>query len=113
MADSRIPLFRTDKDGAAKRSDELTPETELLEQSAVAIHVLVPEIVKQAAALAHDLEQTTAGMVILTVGLEVLLEASDPLREEGNLNLGRTSVAIAALVLGDDFGLLRCRDQVE
>jgi len=95
---------------AAKR---LTPETEFLKKSAVSIHVLVPEIVEQAAALAHDLEQTTAGMVILAVGLEMLLEAGDPLREEGDLNLGRTSVAIAALVLGDDFGLLRCRDQVE
>ena len=70
------------------------------------------KIAKQAAALAHDLEQSTSRMMILRVRLEMLLESCDSLREEGDLNFRGTRIAFAALPRTDNFRLLCCRDQL-
>ena len=57
----------------------------------------------QAAALADHLEQATAGMVVVLVFLEVLVQVVDALGQQSDLHLGGTGVALVNRVLGDDF----------
>jgi hypothetical protein len=83
-------------------------EFELLEQSAVALQVARLQIVEEAAALAHHLEQAAPAVVVLLVRLEVLGEGLDARCEKRDLDLGGAGVAIVLGVLGDDglFGFL-------
>src|SRR5690606_14466654 len=69
----------------------------------VAVRILPLQIVEQATTLADDLQQTTPRVVVLLVGLEVLGEVANPLREECDLHLGRARVPFLARVLGDDL----------
>jgi hypothetical protein len=52
------------------------------------------EIIQQAAALAHHLEQSAAGTVILIVLLQMLSEVIDPLCEQSNLNIGTAGITV-------------------
>jgi hypothetical protein len=62
--------------------NDLAPQAELLDERAVAVEIFLLEIVEMAAALAHDLEQTTTRMMILRVRLEMFLETRDPFRQK-------------------------------
>src|SRR5262249_19655073 len=63
------------------------------------------EVVEKLATLGHKLEQSTPGMVVLDVGLEMLGEAVDALREDRHLHFRRTGIAGLGRVGLDDFGL--------
>ena len=71
----------------------LAADAEALDERAVAGLVALLEVVEQRAALRHQLQQAAAGMVVLHVGLEVLGEVGDALREDRDLDLGRAGVA--------------------
>ena len=83
--------------------------TQLLAQAklgaylAVALDVGLFKIVLKAAAAADHLEQATAGMVVVLVLLEVLVQVVDALSQQSDLYLGGTGVALVNRVLGDDF----------
>src|SRR5690606_11964012 len=81
-------------------------QTEALDEAAVAVDVDLLQVAEQATALADEEEQTTTAVVVVLVLLEVLGEVLDALREERDLHLGRTGVALARRVLGHD-ALLR------
>jgi hypothetical protein len=57
--------------------------------------------------LADQLEQATTTVVVVLVALEVLGELSDSLGEQGNLDLGGTSVSLGDCVLSDDGSRFR------
>src|SRR5690606_32287732 len=59
------------------------------------------EVVEQAAPEPDHLEQPATRVVILRVGLQVLGEVRDPLRQQGDLDLGGTGVALVLAVAGD------------
>ena len=71
------------------------------DDSPVALDVLTPEVLEQAAPAADHPQQPSPGVVVLRVGLEVLGELRDALGEHGDLNLGRARVARAPSVLGN------------
>src|SRR5699024_8973893 len=73
---------------------------------AVALDVDALQVLQEALALTDQQHQTTTGVVIVLVGLEVLGQVVDPMREERDLDLGRTGVALGGPVLLDDL-LLR------
>src|SRR6266545_2650477 len=80
----------------------LLAEPEALDGGAIALEILPLEIVEQAAAAAHHLEEAAAAVMVLGVGLEVLGELRDPVRQECHLDLGRPGVALVDPVLFDD-----------
>ena len=51
--------------------------------------------------MAHEFQESTPGMMILFVGLEVLCEVTDSVTQEGNLDLGRARVGSVQLVIFD------------
>lgn len=59
-----------------------------------------------AAALTDQDEQTTTGVVVVLVRLEVLGQVGDPTGEHGDLDLGGAGVALLLAELADDL-LLR------
>jgi len=81
----------------------LFAQTQFSQDSTITLDVLLFEVVEQAAALTNHLEQTTTGVVILLVELEVLVEVVDALGQQSDLNLGGTGVALVAFELFDDF----------
>src|SRR5688572_26640884 len=59
----------------------LATEAQLGDDRAVALDVLAPQVVEKALAAPDHAEEATTGVVILRVGLEVLGELGDPLRQ--------------------------------
>src|SRR5512134_2601443 len=78
--------------GLGVRRRPLLAQAELLDERAVLLVVAALEVVQQAAALAHHPEQPAARMEILDVRLEMIGEHVDALREERDLDFGRTGV---------------------
>jgi hypothetical protein len=59
------------------------------------------EVIQQAAAAADEHQQPAAAGVVLLVRLQMVCEIVDPLRKHGDLNFGRSGVAVGAAVLVD------------
>jgi hypothetical protein len=76
------------------------------EDCSIALLVFLAEIGQVAAPLANHHEQTPPGMLIVLVGLEMLSQPVDPLRQQSDLNLGRPSITPVYAVLFDDRVLL-------
>ena len=70
---------------------------------AVTLNVFLLQVVQQAATLVNHADQTTTGVVIVDVSLEVRLQTFDVSGQQSNLNFRGTSVVFATGVLGDDF----------
>src|SRR5689334_20549739 len=85
-----------------RRQRRLLADAERVDQLAVAIEVLVLEVVEQPTALADQLEEATTRVVVLLVRLEVLGEVVEALGQERDLDLGRPGVAVVGRVLLDD-----------
>src|SRR5262245_57442049 len=83
----------------------LLTDAQPFDQLLVPADVLALQVVEQAAALADELEQPAARVVVLLVGLEVLGELVDPLREQGHLHLRRPGVLLVRPELLDDHAL--------
>src|SRR2546422_80264 len=69
-------------------------DTELFGDGAVPLGVLLAQIFDQPAALPDQHEKASAGVMVLRVGLEMLREAVDPFRQEGDLDLWRPRVCL-------------------
>jgi hypothetical protein len=83
----------------------LLAQTEAGNQGTVGIDVLALQVVQQLAALADQAQQTTTGVVILLVLLEVRGQIVDAGGQQRNLDFRGTGVALGALKFGDDAGL--------
>src|SRR5262249_61575985 len=69
-------------------------DAEPLDDCLVPLEVVPLEVVEQAPALAHELQQPATGMVILAMYLEVLREIPDAIRQERYLYLGEAGVGL-------------------
>ena len=72
----------------------LLAQLELFGDGLVTAHVRRLEIVQQPATLADHHEQPAAGPVILQILLQVLGQVVDPLRQQRDLHVGRTGIAL-------------------
>ena len=77
---------------------------------AVPLYIVVLDVVEQVAATTDQHQQATPAVVVFLVGLEVLVEVVDALREKGDLHLGRPGIAFVEAVLLDDGRLLAIND---
>src|SRR5690606_9643426 len=82
----------------------LATQAQTSDQGAVTSSVLTLQVVQQLAALVHHADQTTTGVVVLAVGLEVVLQLVDVGGQQGYLHFRGTSVAFVLLVLVNDLG---------
>src|SRR4051812_35784038 len=88
------------------RALRLAAQAELADERAVALEVLLLQVVQEAAALADEHEQPTTGVVVVLVLAEVLGEVVDPPRQQRDLHLGGAGVVLALAKAGDDLLLL-------
>src|SRR6266571_3010604 len=87
----------------AARKKLSAANTQPLDQRLVARLVSTSEVIEELATLGHELEQSTPGVIVLDVGLEVLGEVGDALRKDSDLNLRRTGIAGLGRIGLDDF----------
>src|SRR5271165_169034 len=80
-------------------------DAQTLDESFIALFVLLLDVIEKRAPLRHHFEQAAAGVVVLDMGLEVTGQIGDPLGENRNLHLGRPSVADLQSILIDERGL--------
>src|SRR5205085_11895698 len=85
---------------------ELAAQAELLDEGAVALEVVLLQVIQEATALPDELEQPPPRVMVVLVGAQMLGQVVDPLRQHRDLHLRRAGVGIAAAVLRDD--LLLC-----
>jgi hypothetical protein len=64
----------------------LLPKAKPCDDLLVTVVILAFEVVQEAPALPHHLEQALPGMMVLAVNLEVLREVEDPLGKERDLD---------------------------
>jgi hypothetical protein len=81
----------------------LAAESEPSDDGAVARVVLLDEVRQKAAALADELEEAAARVVVLGKAAEVIREALDPLREERDLDLRGAGIALCPGVVGHNL----------
>src|SRR5512140_1509769 len=80
----------------------LLSEPQTLNHTSVAFHVLVLHIVQESSPLADQFQKSSARMVILLMGLEVVRQIVCPGAEEGNLDLGGLRILFVQLIADDD-----------
>ena len=66
----------------------LLPKPEPYYQLPIAIHIVIAEILQEAAPLPHELQKTSPRMVVMSVRLEVFSQLIYPLSKQRNLDLG-------------------------
>jgi hypothetical protein len=79
---------------ADRRCRLLFADAQFLDQGPVPVDILTLEIVEKVPALADQLEQTTAGMMILFVGLKMIGQIGNPLRQQCDLHLRRAGIGV-------------------
>jgi len=89
-------------------SENLLAEVERRDRLAVAVEARLLEVAEEPATLRDHLEEASPRVVILEVGLEVLREVPDALREEGDLDFGRPRVALVRTELVDELRFFLC-----
>jgi hypothetical protein len=84
---ARFLFFRSAAGPARRHAGlELAAQTQALDQHPIPIRTGPPQIVEQAAALTHEVQQTAARVMVLRVQLEVLGELVDPFRQQRHLD---------------------------
>src|SRR5688572_2047591 len=84
----------------------LFPQAQTVDQLAIGVRIVSLEVVEQLAPAADHPQQPPTRVVVLDMGLEVLGEIRDTRGEQRDLNLRRSGVALGALVLLHQIGLL-------
>src|SRR5215469_524860 len=72
----------------------LLADSEFADHVAVAVRIVRLQVIQQAAALAHQHQQTAPGSMVLDVGLEMLGQFANPLTQDRNLDFGGTGIRI-------------------
>lgn len=91
--------------GAPTARGRLSPQAEPLDQGAVPLYVHVLEVAQLPAPLADQHQQAAPRVEIVPVLPQMLGEVLDAIREDRDLHLRRTGVAVVSSVVTDD-GLL-------
>src|SRR4051812_47109237 len=81
----------------------LAAQTELGDEGAVALEVVLAQVVEQATTLADEHEQAATAVVILLVLPKVLGQIVDARRQQGDLDPGAPGVLGVLPELGDDL----------
>lgn len=91
------------RDEAKWSSARLAAQSELLDEHAVALHVLLAEVAELPTPAADELQQPATRVVVVRVLTEMVREPPDALGQERNLDLGGAGVSLVGLVFVDDL----------
>ena len=80
----------------------LLTDTESCNDRTISFNVLLLEVCQKIAAMTDHFEQSAAGMMILLVDLQMLVELVDAVGLNGDLHFGRTGIAFVSGILFDD-----------
>ena len=83
---------------------ELLTKTQLRNDCTITFDIVLHQVAQQVTTAANHFQQTTAGMMVILVGLQMLGQVVDSSGQNGDLNLGRTGVALMQRVVGNDLG---------
>jgi hypothetical protein len=72
----------------------LLSQAELLDQGPITVDIFVFQIVQEAAALTHQLDQSTTGMVVLGMDLKMIRQVTDALAQDGHLDFRGAGVGL-------------------
>ena len=81
----------------------LSTQSKSLNQIAVATYVFFLQIIQKLAALVNHTNETTTGVMVFVVIVEVALQGVDIMRQQCHLNLGRARITVFELILLNDF----------
>lgn len=99
-------MFRKKGDKSRPFLTKLFPDAQLGNNRAVAVDVLLGQVVQEVPALTDHHKEATAAVVVMLVNPQVLGELVDAGGKNGDLHLGRTGVALVRRILGNDLGFL-------
>lgn len=91
--------------------EELAPQAVNGEDGAIALDVVLADVVEKPAALTDHHEQTTASVVVVLVFFEMVVQIRDPGGEDGNLHFRRSGIGFAGAVRGDNGGFVDHRNR--
>ena len=96
------------KNGAPNRSGRrqlipLLPEFEIVNDLSVALNLVFFEVVEQGTALANEVQQPMPGRIVVGMIFQVLRQALNALREDGDLYFSGARVVGAVAVLVNQF----------
>ncbi|SPO57569.1 protein of unknown function [Pseudomonas sp. JV551A1] len=81
----------------------LATQTQATDQGAVTSGVFALQVIQQLTTLVDHTDQTTTGVVVFVVGLEVALQLVDVGGQQSNLHFRATGIAGGLLVFGNDL----------
>ena len=81
----------------------LLSESELGNDSTVALDILLHQVVEEVLSLTNHLEKTATAVVVVGVLLQMLGEVSNSLGENSDLYLGRTGISFVCSIVNDDL----------
>jgi hypothetical protein len=87
----------------------LFAETQTIEERGITLHIVFFQVIQKTAPVPDQLEQSTAGRMVLGMGFKMLGQVLDPLGNEGNLNFWGTGVRILLFKILNQLGLLFLR----
>ena len=85
-------------------SKNLLTEAQSSDQIAIALDIVVFEVVQETTTTTDEHLKTTSAVVVVCIRFEVFGQNVDALGEEGNLNFGRTRIALVTTKFADDLG---------
>src|SRR5215469_10412869 len=80
--------------------DELSADTQLVDETLVAIKISCVEIIEQTPAFTDQSQQTAARMMVFRVRLEMLSKLFDARREQRNLDFRRAAIVSGSCIVG-------------
>jgi hypothetical protein len=84
----------------------LFAQPELLNQSAIPVDVLFLEVIQETSPLSHQFDQAPAGVMVFGVNLEMVGQVTDPLAQNGHLNLSGAGIRVMQAKPVDDVTFL-------
>ena len=89
---ARVEKWRYARSVIVQWLANLLADAQFLNDGFVALGIRLPEVIEQAATLAHHHEKAAPGGMVLLMGLEMLRQFTNPCAQDGNLNLRRTGI---------------------
>ncbi|HLJ48376.1 MAG TPA: hypothetical protein VKU01_20315 [Bryobacteraceae bacterium] len=80
----------------------LVTDAQALNQGFVPFRIMAFQVFQKATPPGNHRQQTPAGMMVLLVSLEMIVEVGNPLTQNRYLNFWRPGVSLVGLVLGDN-----------
>ena len=84
----------------------LLTDTQLLDCCTIAVYILLLQIVQKVSSVTNHLQQTTSGVMVVLMRLQMCSQIVDSLCQNGDLYFRRTGIGLVGTVCSNNFSLL-------